>query len=512
MKIYIHKDGQKLGPFDEATIKTGLDSGRFGSSDSAWHEGLVEWQTLQSLFSNGVSENPQRATPEMRASFLCIAGPDAGKRIELISGTAISIGRSPGCNCVSVDSEVIERHVTVVFDQTQATIAASNGVKFILNGEESSRGTLSANEQVRIGWSYWQLQLQPIAKLGAGAVFGKFANRISSAAGVDGIEGLSGSDLLSSVLKRRTDDEIEELFITGTKSTTPPLSEVDTRWPKPWAFFKCIIASVILTGGFYWVLHQYPNSGRLIPGFIFAGSFGIPFSTLIFFVEMNAPRNVSLYQVFKLAIFGGLSSILLTFFMHNFAPSVENFTWGGAIITGLIEETAKIVAVVRLIGRRRFNWTLNGLLFGAAVGAGFASFESAGYVLDGLLDGRVVQTLVVRALLSPFGHLVWTGLAAAALWKVKGSKAFQWEMIKDHRFARVFSFVVISHILWDAPQGVPFMGASGYLVKYLLIGVVGWIIVLSFIQDGLKQIRAAQKVTEEEPVEAAPTVVVLHTA
>lgn len=493
MNIYVHKDGKQLGPYDEVVIKAGLESGAFSSTDSGWHEGLSKWCHLGSMVQGGGHQPPPPppapSAPEVRASLVCIAGPDAGKKAELLSGKPFTIGRAADCHCVSADAEVREHHVTLIFDHTQATLEASGGAKFVVNGEESSRGVISSNQQVRIGWSYWQLQLQTASKLSAGAVIGKVVDKISAVAGVDRIEGLSGSELLGSILKRRTDDEVEELFIAGTKRTTPPLTEVNTRWPKPWAFFKCIIASVILTGGFYWGLSQYQNS-LLVAGLVFAGSFGMPFSAVIFFVEMNAPRNVSLYQVLKLAIFGGLSAILLTLFIGKFLPNTVdgtgNLTGIGATITGLVEETAKLAIAVRMMGRRRFNWTLNGLLLGAAVGGGFAAFESAGYVLGGNM-----ATLILRGIFTPFGHVVWTGLATAALWKVKGKRAFQWEMVKDHRFIRVFGLVVLGHILWDAPlQDFPTW--DGELVKYLLIGVVGWVIVLSYIQDGLKQIRAAQ--------------------
>ena len=70
------------------------------------------------------------------------------------------------------------------------------------------------------------------------------------------------------------------------------------------------------------------------------------------------------------------------------------------------------------------------MLFGAAIGAGFACFESAGYAFHYLLtapeslfsDQRfnvpaATEVIVVRGLLAPFGHVVWTALAAGALWR-----------------------------------------------------------------------------------------------
>ena len=49
MNIYIHKNDQQLGPFDEAQIWEGLRNGEFTSEDLAWHEGLPEWVQLSAL-------------------------------------------------------------------------------------------------------------------------------------------------------------------------------------------------------------------------------------------------------------------------------------------------------------------------------------------------------------------------------------------------------------------------------------------------------------------------------
>jgi hypothetical protein len=55
-------------------------------------------------------------------------------------------------------------------------------------------------------------------------------------------------------------------------------------------------------------------------------------------------------------------------------------------------------------------------------------------------------------------------------------------------------------MLWNAPLPSPFY------VRHLVIGVVGWFVVFGFVQDGLRQIRAAQAdaATPAEGDAAAP--------
>ena len=127
----------------------------------------------------------------------------------------------------------------------------------------------------------------------------------------------------------------------------------------------------------------------------------------------------------------------------------------------------------------------NGLLFGAAVGTGFAAFESAGYALRmGFINTDLMKdTIMIRGMLSPFAHIAWTAMCGAALWRVKGDKKFSFTMVKDLRFLRIFIIAVVLHMVWNSPLQLPFYG------KYAILGVVAWIVILALIQDGLKELR-----------------------
>ena len=58
MNIYIHKNEQQLGPFDEAQISKALSNGEICLEDLAWKEGLTEWVRLEDLL-----QKPQHTPP-----------------------------------------------------------------------------------------------------------------------------------------------------------------------------------------------------------------------------------------------------------------------------------------------------------------------------------------------------------------------------------------------------------------------------------------------------------------
>jgi RsiW-degrading membrane proteinase PrsW (M82 family) len=421
----------------------------------------------------------------------CISGPDQGKRIAL-SAERLLVGRASDCNLLSDDTEVPEYYASLTLEGDRLQIRALSTTLPFVDGHPVTEATLTPGQQVRFGRSIWQVG---VAQPGPGvlAFVNRLGDQLTMVAGVEKPRDWNAREMFSDVVKHRTDDEIEDYFTVGTSQTTPPLAAIDARWPKPWVFGRVFTLSLILYLGFVAAWNEFENL-YLIPGLIMTGSVAIPFSLLILFFEVNVPRNISLYQVIKLLLVGGLLSIVVSLFGFRWTGLDS---WLGAASAGIIEETGKALALVLVVRRPKFRWTLNGLLLGATIGTGFAVFESAGYALAAALsDGSdaMRDVIVKRGLLSVLGgHVVWTGLVGAALWRVRGDRPFQREMLTDPRFLRVFGLCVVMHMVWNAPISIPFYG------KFVLLGCAAWLLVLAFIQDGLKQVREAQA------AEAAPT-------
>ena len=192
----------------------------------------------------------------------------------------------------------------------------------------------------------------------------------------------------------------------------------------------------------------------------------------------------------------------------------------GAMSAGPIEEPAKVLAVALVARGVKYKYKLNGLLFGAAVGVGFAVFESMGYALDWFVGDTIrgmfevadkardlgeaqyfgtfygadamISVIVRRGILSPLGHIVWSAIAGCALWRVMDGQKFQWRMLCDKRFIRLFLVSVILHMIWNSPIDLPYYG------KFVLVGVVGWFVCLSLVQEGLHEIAAEKSAAKEQ--------------
>jgi RsiW-degrading membrane proteinase PrsW (M82 family) len=408
--------------------------------------------------------------------LICVGGPDAGKRVA-VTGKTVLFGRSSACELASDDPEVAERHVSLEFKDGKIFFTACGGPVF-LDGQRLEQGTIAPRQQLRAGRSLWQLETSG----GAGdfsAFLGNLGDKISEVAGVEKIEGFSLPEMFSEVWRKRTDEEMESYFAVGTATTTPRLQDVDTSWPKPWLFVKVFGLLALVYFGLLFAFQNF-NNEKMLPGLLTVGGFAMPFSLLIFFFEVNVPRNVPLYQILKMLFLGGILSVIAALFLLTWTN--PNESWFGAMIVGVMEEAGKVAALLLIVNKLKYRWTLNGMLFGAAVGAGFAGFESAGYAFDYGLD-----TIARRAGLCIFGgHVLWCALTGAALWRVRGDKKFEWTMLQDKRFLRVFGLAAAMHAIWDSPL------TATLDLKYIAVGFVAWVAILSFVQLGLREIRAAK--------------------
>jgi protease PrsW len=310
--------------------------------------------------------------------------------------------------------------------------------------------------------------------------------RLHRLASTEKLEGFSLSDMFSEVFKKRTEEEIDDYFIGGTSRTTLSIDAVETGWPKPWFFARILMFTTLLYLGFTFALGNFLNT-KLLPGMIFTGSVAVPLATLFLFYELNTPRNVPVHRVLYIAGLGGVVSIFIS--LLGFQVSGLS-TWIGPPSAGIVEETGKLLTVVAIARGRRFPFILNGMLAGAAVGTGFAAFESAGYALDALLRYKTIdammQVIHLRALLSPFIHIPFTAIAAGALWRAKGSQSLSLHHFFDASFLKAFAIPVVLHMIWNTPVDLPFH------LKHLTIGVIAWFVVFGLVQQGLKQVKQQQ--------------------
>jgi RsiW-degrading membrane proteinase PrsW (M82 family) len=92
----------------------------------------------------------------------------------------------------------------------------------------------------------------------------------------------------------------------------------------------------------------------------------------------------------------------------------------GSVVAPIVEESVKGLAILMifLVFRREFDGVLDGIVYGALVGFGFAMTENAFYFLGALLEGGVaswVALVFVRTLVFGLNHGLFSGIVGAGL-------------------------------------------------------------------------------------------------
>jgi len=523
---YYLAGAETRGPVPATDIVQMIRSGSLAAATQVAQAGWPQWSPASVALANLMSPakpQPQPMpidSPIYAIKVHCISGPDAGKAY-MIGASEVSLGRVSGIG--QNDPGIADNHVALSW-QNNVLHFRTFGSKLIVGGVTVTQGTLSHGQQFQMGASTWQVGAAPVELT---SLLGSLASRLNKLTSTEKLEGFSLTQMFSEVFKGRKPGEIEDYFVVGTSKTTPPIDEVPTGWPKPWFFMRVLIFMLAVYFIFAKGLNIFENP-KQIPGLMMVGSLAVPLATAIFIWELNTPRNVSFIQVLMLICLGGVISLFLALVGYQ----ISNLGFLGAPSAGIVEEVGKLLAVVLVVRSVKYKYTLNGIVFGAAIGAGFAAFETAGYsfvlgylpgytlnALDHLdvlakvhagiqqhpgmlnqlvdsLDGGLSYSLMFdrineRAYLAPFGHVIWTAIAAGALWRVKRANPFQVKMLFEPSFVRTMLVPMTLHALWDTD----FVQNRSDVVSTLLmlgLGFIGWYVAFLLVQQGLKQIKQEQ--------------------
>src|SRR3954451_16161722 len=214
---------------------------------------------------------------------------------------------------------------------------------------------------------------------------------------------------------------------------------------------------IFLTGLALWamtvVVIFLTGNPNLVPTLVLLGSFLVPVSFVAWAFSRRHSGELTAELLFSTFVTGGVlgtlaASLLETYLLH---PSPALF-----IGVGLIEEAAKLVALMLLTRRLAHKYARDGLILGAAVGFGFAAFESAGYAFtalfteQGLSLTQLVQTELLRGLLAPVGHGLWTAILGGVLFSASGNRHFA----LTGRLLLTYLGVSLLHALWDSMHSI----------------------------------------------------------
>jgi RsiW-degrading membrane proteinase PrsW (M82 family) len=167
---------------------------------------------------------------------------------------------------------------------------------------------------------------------------------------------------------------------------------------------------------------------------------------------------------------GGVVAVVLSFLGEQvfFAlPGTPDFI-DTAVLAPVIEEFSKGLFLVAIVLLRRYqvHGLLDGIVYAALVGIGFAFVEDIVYYLSSLGAGGPEElgvTFFLRGVMSPFAHPLFTSATGVGIGIAVMSRS---RLVQVAAPVLGYLVAVLLHATWNA--SATFGGARGFLLTYLV--------------------------------------------
>jgi RsiW-degrading membrane proteinase PrsW (M82 family) len=258
----------------------------------------------------------------------------------------------------------------------------------------------------------------------------------------------------------------EEVPMADQAIRASPLERRGRQWLRVFVVGLLLwVASVVVT---FWTANV-----NLVPTVILLGSFLVPVTFVVYAFQHYADQVVTPQRIFAAFVYGGVLGVLGASVLEAvFLRRPSGLAYVGV---GLIEEAVKLAALWLLAWRLPRYAMRDGIVLGAAVGLGFAALESSGYAfnalftMEGLSLPNLVETEVLRGLLTPVGHGLWTAILGGVLFRTAAEGG---RLRLSGALIGWYLVVAGLHALWDASRPI-----AVWLTLLLTATQVQWLLI-----------------------------------
>jgi protease PrsW len=160
--------------------------------------------------------------------------------------------------------------------------------------------------------------------------------------------------------------------------------------------------------------------------------------------------------------------------------------YGYSISAPVVEEAAKGVVLFAIfwLNRREFNGVIDGIVYAALVGLGFAMTENVLYYGRGAAEEGIVgavATFVVRGLMSPFAHPVFTAMTGIGLGIAATTRSRTLRVVAP--LAGLGAAMAL-HSLWNTSAGAGLFFGVYLLIMVPVFAGIGVVVLVALRREG----------------------------
>jgi protease PrsW len=191
----------------------------------------------------------------------------------------------------------------------------------------------------------------------------------------------------------------------------------------------------------------------------------------------------ALVAVFIAFLFNTASSVMVAVVTESEATG-EAF--GAVISAPLVEESAKAIILLIFFFAKRdeFDGVVDGIVYAAMVGLGFAMTENIQYYgRAAFAEGPgLTGVFILRGTVAPFSHPLFTSVTGIGLGLARQSRNTFVKLIMP---VLGFAMAIALHAIWNG--SIVIFGGAGFLIAYIVIMVPAFAIILIIIGVALRR-------------------------
>ena len=235
------------------------------------------------------------------------------------------------------------------------------------------------------------------------------------------------------------------------------------QWREPafWLYAAIVVVTAVYTVSQQQLFQELSPTGWALSWLLLL-VYGLPLFLAIYLLDLYEREPLSL--VFGALVWGAVAATVLAgvanagwgLVVARIGGAAFAAQWTAALTAPFVEESLKVAGVILiyLIARDEMDDLMDGFVYGAMVGLGFALIEDVFYFIAifGGTTGGVLAGFYVRVVSSGFyGHVLYTGLAGMGVAYFVSRRG---EVTFGRRLAvalGLFAAGVGGHFLWNSP-------------------------------------------------------------
>ncbi len=159
-------------------------------------------------------------------------------------------------------------------------------------------------------------------------------------------------------------------------------------------------------------------------------------------------------------------------------------TFGAVISAPIVEETSKalILFIFFFWKKDEFDGVIDGIVYAAMAGLGFAMTENIQYYGQAALQDRGLLVFVLRGMIAPFSHPLFTSMTGIGLGLARQSQNMAVKIITP---ILGLGAAIAMHTIWNG--SIYLFGGTGFILMYVLIMMPAFFLMFVVIALGLRR-------------------------